>query len=201
MMRTVTRVLSGVCVTLVLMAGPARAATEPQPGRGAAMGAGTIRVDEPLHAATRYSLGVVRVWNPARLTSRYHMSLEVISGRTAPPAAWVRFEPEQFTLATGESRTVRITMQVPAGARAGNYEALLSATAGDPDAPDSGARVGVAAAARLLFTVTAASAASSPTGPGSDLILPVLAGVLSLSVLLALGRVAAGRYRISIEHR
>ena len=70
----------------------------------------------------------------------------------APSSGWFRFSPKKATLAPGRERAVRITLVVPKRARRGKYMAIVKAAI----APSgTGAGVGAAAGARVLFTVRA----------------------------------------------
>jgi hypothetical protein len=143
----------GLCllaaVVAVVIAAPDRSV---QADRGVALDIGRIDVDEKLSRGGSYNLPSIGVRNPGTETTRYQMGVTYIDdqdGRRAPEG-WFAFEPAEVTLAPGESAPVSVKLDIPAGARPDDYEALIQAAI----APEGeGTTVGAAAAARLRFTV------------------------------------------------
>lgn len=119
---------------------------------GVAIDIGRVDVSEKLSRGGEYHLPSIGVRNPGTQVTTYRMGVTYIqdqAGRKAP-ASWFSFDPEEFTLAPGEARPVSVTLDIPAGARPDDYEALLKAEI----APEGeGTTIGAAAAARLKFTV------------------------------------------------
>jgi hypothetical protein len=187
-----------VTMTLALIAGllvPSTAAQAQQ--QGVAIDLGRIDVDEDLVPGTGYQLPTVRVRNPGTITSGYRMAIQPIADTLAPDEGWFVFSPASFELDPEERQPVEVTLQLPADAETGTYEALVSAQvapAGD------GARVGAAAATRLTFQVAATPPADdpppAPLGSGSGWLLGLVL-LLGLWLLVRLAR----RYNVRIERR
>jgi hypothetical protein len=120
--------------------------------RGVAVDIGRIDVEERLSRGGTYQLPSIGVRNPGTETTDYRMGVSYVQdqdGRRAPEA-WFSFDPQEVTLAPGETTPVSVTLDIPAGARPDDYEALLQAEI----VPEGeGTTVGAAAAATLKFTV------------------------------------------------
>lgn len=143
------RLGSGVCIGLAVAVLCLSSAAADQ---GVAIDLGKVDVSQKLSRGGDYRLPDLGVRNPGTETTTYRMGVSHIDnqpGRKAP-AAWFSFDPPQLTLDPGEARPVSVTLDIPAGARPDDYEALLKAEI----APQSeGTTVGAAAAARLKFTI------------------------------------------------
>ena len=124
--------------------------------RGVAIDLGRIEIQQRLTPGGAYRLPVMGVRNPGTERTRYelHASALKLEGRDAPPEEWFHFSPARLTLRPGETRRVRIRIELPTGASPGDYAALVGPqilTKGP------GAQVGAAAASRVTFTVEPAT--------------------------------------------
>jgi hypothetical protein len=141
-----------VCIAVLVCAWTATLVSPTRAQQGVAVDIGRIDVDEKLSRGGSYNLPSIGVRNPGTETTRYQMGVTYIDdqdGRRAPEG-WFAFEPAEVTLAPGESAPVSVKLDIPAGARPDDYEALIQAAI----APEGeGTTVGAAAAARLRFTV------------------------------------------------
>jgi hypothetical protein len=143
------------------------------------------------------------VRNPGTEQTRYelHASGLELDGRDAPPEEWFHFSPARLTLKPGETRRVRIRIELPTRADPGDYAALVGpqiVTTG------AGAHVGAAAASRVTFTVEPATWLQArwlklktffdDNSPWSWL-------VPTLALVAILGRQLRSRFALRIERR
>jgi hypothetical protein len=164
--------------------------------RGVAVDVGIIRVDAPLDAGGKYELPPVRVRNPGAVSASYSLDIEPMpSDRIPAPADWFTVVPTTIHLVPGARQTTTTELTVPAGAEAGEYEALLVARlAGER----GNARVGAAAGTRLIFTVAAPSSQEPEPTAGTVSVLWLIA--VMVAVVVVLGRTLP-RYRLRVERR
>jgi len=126
---------------------------------GVGVGTGKIELDEPLKPGLSYTLPPLTVINKGDEASDYSVSVEY---RTAAPELkpakeWFDFNPTQFFLEPGKSQIVEINLNLPVrGVEPGDYFAFLQAQPIRKDEPGM-ATIGVAAAAKLYFTVEPAN--------------------------------------------
>lgn len=135
---------------LVLSAGVAAA------DRGVALDLGRLDIAQTLTAGGGYRLPPIGVRNPGDEMTSYRLVVSHVQGQKGKPIPpeWLRFEPRELTLPSGRTEKVRARLSLPTGADPGDYEGLLAAqivTKG------KGAQVGAAAAAKLTFSVEAAT--------------------------------------------
>lgn len=124
---------------------------------GVGMGAGEIRLDEPVKLGGIYELPSVRIFNTGDETTTYAMNVAYHQDRHEfrPAKDWFSFSPYTFTLAPNESQEVKITMLVPLKGEPGDYFAFVESGPVASNAP--GTSVGVAVATKLFFTVVPAN--------------------------------------------
>jgi len=120
--------------------------------RGVAIDLGSISIERNLAKGGSYTLPTIGVRNPGDETTRYRMSVTYFEGQSQsrPGGGWLDFSPAEFELRPGATQPVNVELNIPPGARPGDYAALLQAgivTEGE------GAEVGGAAGTRLSFTV------------------------------------------------
>jgi hypothetical protein len=143
--------------------------------QGVALDTGRITVETPLVGGKSYSLARLGVRNPG--TQRMKYDLVVTPVRTdaqSPQPAWFSFSPKQVTVQPGKQTSVTVSLRVPKGAAAGQYEVLVGARV----AADGGMAIAAAAAARLTFTV-------APSGtPGLSLSIPALWPIPTAALLV-----------------
>jgi len=126
---------------------------------GVGIGTGKITMDQPLKAGQVHTLPVLVVLNTGDEPSEY--GVLVISRESQPELKpskeWFSFEPSEFYLEPGKSQIVQIKLTLPIkGAEPGNYFAFLQAYP-VKKAATGGTSIGVAAAAKLYFTVAPAN--------------------------------------------
>ncbi|MGB9743189.1 MAG: hypothetical protein ACPLW9_00505 [Minisyncoccales bacterium] len=151
-------------VSLILLAGLVLVLPMVVFGRiGVGVGVGKIQVDKPLKAGMIYDLPSLPVLNTGDEPGEYGVSLEYHEGQETnpemglkPAKEWFSFEPTSFHLEPGQVQQVKITLTLPTKTVPGNYFAYLE---GHPvkKAESGQTRVGVAAAAKLYFTVAPAN--------------------------------------------
>lgn len=157
-MKSVKPILPSVFFTLVLSAtlffGPSLIASAKI---GVGMGAGEVRLTEPVKPGGFYTLPSLRIFNTGDEITTYGMRVTYHqeNPQLRPRKSWFIFKPETFTLEAGKSHEVSITMVVPVKAEPGDYFAFLES--GPVASNQPGTSVGVAVATKLFFTVVPAN--------------------------------------------
>lgn len=125
---------------------------------GVGVGTGKIQIDEPFKAGGIYDLPVLPVLNTGDEPGEYGVSVEYHEGvpEIRPAREWFNFEPQLFHLEPGKVQIVKITLTLPAKTQPGNYFCYLE---GHPvkKSVSGQTSIGVAAAAKLYFTVSPAN--------------------------------------------
>ena len=125
---------------------------------GVGVGAGKIQMDKPLKAGGIYDLPALPVLNTGDEPGEYGVSVEYHEGvpQIRPFRDWFHFEPQSFSLKPGEVQLVKVTLTLPTKTQPGDYFAYLE---GHPvkKSVSGQTSIGVAAAAKLYFTVTPAN--------------------------------------------
>jgi len=131
---------------------------------GVGVGAGKITIDQPLKPGLIYTLPSLSVVNTGDEPGEYGVSIEYHEGQEQradmglrPNKEWFKFEPESFYLEPGQSQPVQIKLSLPIkGVKPGKYFAYLE---GHPVMKSEAGvtSIGVAAAAKLYFTVAPAN--------------------------------------------
>jgi len=124
---------------------------------GVGMGAGEIRVDEPVKLGGIYELPSVRIFNTGDEITTYGMGVAFHQDyhQLRPAKEWFSFSPSTFTINPGESQEVKITMIVPLKADPGDYFSFIESGPVASNAP--GTSVGVAVGTKLFFTLVPAN--------------------------------------------
>ena len=126
---------------------------------GVGVGTGKIQVDKPLKPGSIYIVPPLTVINTGSEPSEYTVSIDYSGNQTQlkPNKEWFSFEPLQFHLEPNQSQVVQIKMTLPIKTAPGDYFAYLQAQPTKKTATAGSATVGVAAAAKLYFTVVPAN--------------------------------------------
>lgn len=124
---------------------------------GVGMGAGEIRLTEPVKLGGIYQLPALRIFNTGDETTTYGMGVAYHQDRPElrPAKEWFSFSPATFTLGATESQEVQVTMTVPLRAEPGDYFAFVES--GPVASNKPGTSVGVAVASKLFFTAAPAN--------------------------------------------
>lgn len=124
---------------------------------GVGMGAGEIRLTEPVKLGGIYQLPDLRIFNTGDETTTYGMGVAYHQDRPErrPAKEWFSFSPEKFTLEAGKSQEIKVTMTIPLKAEPGDYFAFVES--GPVASNKPGTSVGVAVASKLFFTVVPAN--------------------------------------------
>jgi hypothetical protein len=121
---------------------------------GVGIGTGKIQVDDKLKPGMIYKLPSLSILNTGDESSQYRVNVAYHEKQPElqPPQEWFIFTPETFQLEPGEGKTVDVKLNLPVKAKPGDYFAYLE---GRPikTAQVGVTTVGVAAAAKLYFTV------------------------------------------------
>jgi len=123
---------------------------------GVGINMGKISVDEPMMPGGSYKLPAVSIINTGQVASDYAMGVSYHQDQKElqPPAGWFEFDPKTVTLEPGRSQPVNITLHISVKAKPGDYFAYLEA---HPVAKEGNVAIGIAAAAKLYFTVKPAN--------------------------------------------
>jgi hypothetical protein len=123
---------------------------------GVGINMGKISVDEPMMPGGSYKLPAVSIINTGQVASDYAMGVSYHQDQKElqPPAGWFEFDPKTVTLEPGKSQSVNITLHISVKAKPGDYFAYLEA---HPVAKEGNVAIGIAAAAKLYFTVKPAN--------------------------------------------
>ncbi len=124
---------------------------------GVGMGAGEIRLTDPIKPGGIYALPPLRIFNTGDEVTTYGMDVAYHQDHLElrPKQEWLSFSPEKFTLEAGASQEVQVTMTVPVKALPGDYFAFVESGPVASDKP--GTSVGIAVAAKLFFTIVPAN--------------------------------------------
>lgn len=122
------------------------------------VGTGKIQVDEKLKPGIIYELPFVTVINTGDEPSDYEVDISYHEKQKEllPSKDWFMFSPKEFHLDPGETQPVKITINLPIRTEPGNYFAYIE---GHPlkKTGMGNTTIGVAAAAKLYFTVEPAN--------------------------------------------
>lgn len=125
---------------------------------GVGVNTGKIQVDEKLKPGMIYKLPPITVINTGDEPSDYETSVGYHQDQPElrPEQGWFIFSPQKFHLEPGKGQLVEIKINLPLKIEPGDYFAYLE---GHPLATveKGGANIGVAAAAKLYFTVEPAN--------------------------------------------
>lgn len=125
---------------------------------GVGVGTGKIHVQDKLKPGTIYELPPLTVINTGDQPSEYEVSITYHEKQPQlpPPQDWFIFSPQKFHLKPGQVQTVNIKLNLPVRGEPGEYFAYLEA---HPLKKSQSGKtsIGVAAAAKLYFTVIPAN--------------------------------------------
>jgi hypothetical protein len=127
---------------------------EEQSRVGVGVGTGKIIIEDKLKSGARYELTPLSVINTGNVEAVYEVSLSYHEQQPEkrPLNNWFSFKPNNFTLKPGAIENVSVELQLPLQSEPGDYFAYLEAHPIQTVA-DGNTSVGVAAAAKLYFTV------------------------------------------------
>ncbi len=125
---------------------------------GVGVGVGKIQVDEKLKPGVIYQLPSFTVLNTGDEPSDYEVSIEYHEKQPElrPLQAWFIFSPQRFYLEPSETQQVDVKLNLPLKMEPGDYFAYLEAHP-TKKAEQGQTKIGVAAAAKLYFTVEPAN--------------------------------------------
>jgi len=126
---------------------------------GVGVGAGEVRLTEPVHPGGIYTMPALRIFNTGDERTTYKMNVAFHQDHLElrPKLDWFIFDPMVFTLNGGESQEIGISMTVPVTAEPGDYFAFIESGPTTATASSSGTSVGVAVATKLFFYVEPAN--------------------------------------------
>lgn len=125
---------------------------------GVGIGTGKITVQDKLKPGIIYKLPSLTVFNTGDVPSDYEVNVSYHEKQPElkPQKEWLDFSPRTFSLQPGKSQEVTIKLNLPVRTEPGNYFAYLE---GHPITKSKAGNtsVGIAAAAKLYFTVVPGS--------------------------------------------
>lgn len=171
---------------------------------GVGMGAGEIKVTEPIKPGGIYTLPSLRIFNTGDETTTYGMNIAYHQDHPElrPGKNWFTFNPPTFTLEPGASQEVAVTMLVPVKTDPGEYFAFMESGPVAENGP--GTSVGVAVATKLYFTVVYANMWQAITYRIADMFstyAPWSWVSLALFLILAVGVIFAKFFSFNVSLR
>jgi hypothetical protein len=166
---------------------------------GVGVQVGPVRLGTVAHRGESYALPPVYVVNTGTQAEAISVRVERLShgpGLVVPPS-WIRVTGPAVQLAPSSSARIPLELVVPGPAQPGGYLSDIVVT-GSPVAAARSAHIGVAAATKLVFTVS-----SAPAPGHSPLISPWMWWVLT-GLLVAAAMILGARQfglRISVERK
>jgi len=125
---------------------------------GVGVGTGKIVVENELKAGMIYQLPPLTIINTGDVPSDYVVSTSYFDTQPElrPPLEWFTFSPEDFRLDPGQVQVVQIKVNLPLKTVPGKYFTYLE---GRPikKSEDGKTSIGIAAAAKLYFTIAPAN--------------------------------------------
>lgn len=124
---------------------------------GVGMGAGEVRLTDPVKPGGIYTLPTLRIFNTGDEITTYdmHVTFHQDHKELRPQKEWFNFDPEVFTIEPGGSQDVQVSMVVPVKTVQGDYFSFIESGPVVTNSP--GTSVGVAVATKLFFTVKPAN--------------------------------------------
>ncbi|MBU1129811.1 hypothetical protein KKE45_00630 [Patescibacteria group bacterium] len=125
---------------------------------GVGVGVGKIQVDDDLKPGMIYKLPHLTVLNTGDENSDYEVVIAYHQDQPelAPPQEWFSFSPQAFSLEPGQVQIVEIKLNLPLKTVPGDYFAYLEGHPTKKAGPGI-TTIGIAAAAKLYFTVVPAN--------------------------------------------
>ena len=125
---------------------------------GVGVGTGKIQVTDKLKAGMIYKLPSLTVVNTGDEPSDYEVAVTYHEQQheLRPLTKWFIFTPQRFHLNAGEVKEVTIKLNLPLRTTPGDYFAYLEASPAKRS-ETGGTSIGVAAAAKLYFTISPAN--------------------------------------------
>jgi hypothetical protein len=126
---------------------------------GVGIGTGKIQVDEKLYPGTIYTLPSLTVINTGDEPSDYEVTIGYHEKQPElkPLIEWFDFSPKKFHLEPGKAQVVSIKLNLPIKTEPGNYFVYLEGQPVVKSQSGGGTIIGIAAAAKLYFTVNPAN--------------------------------------------
>lgn len=126
---------------------------------GVGVGIGKIQIEKKLKAGMVFNLTSLPILNTGDEPSEYEATVEYQERvpELWPPREWISFNPQKFYLEPGKVQQVEVTLSIPINAQPGDYFSYLEGHPVKKKLGQGGASIGVAAAAKLYFTVVPAN--------------------------------------------
>lgn len=126
--------------------------------QGVGVGTGKIQVEEELKPGILYDLPDLVVLNTGDEASFYKVGLTYKTDQEEMqiPHNWIKFSESEFTLDSGQTKSVKMQVGVPLRAKPGKYFSYVSATV-KAQTNEGETGVGIAAASKLYLTVAPAN--------------------------------------------
>lgn len=158
---------------------------------GVGIGTGKIVYPDPMKPGAIYTLPSIAVLNNGDETAIYGMSVSQLKDQPqiVPNYEWFAFGEDKFVLQPNEAKNISVKLSLPLKVKPGDYFCYLVAQPVQASTPGS-ATIGVAAAAKLYFTVMPSNVFQAVYYRVSTLIYRgapwtyIVFGVIALAVLI-----------------
>ncbi len=126
---------------------------------GVGVGVGKIVADTSFKAGGVYQVASLPVINTGDEAADYSTSIEFQEyvPQLRPERGWFEFSPETFHLEPGQVQNVKVILTLPVKTKPGDYFCYLEGHPVNKRVTNGNATIGVAAAAKLYFTITPAN--------------------------------------------
>jgi len=125
---------------------------------GVGIGTGRITLDEPLKSGGIYNLPSLTILNTGDEPCQYEAGIAYHKDQPQlkPAEEWFQFDPPSFHLEPGGAQVVAVQLILPLETKPGDYFAYLEGRSAKETKPGV-VSIGVAAAAKLYFTIAPAN--------------------------------------------
>lgn len=162
---------------------------------GVGIQASPVSLPTAAHPGGSYSLPTLHVANTGTQDESITVKIERLSASSqrAVPPSWIQISDTPAQVSAHQQALIPLELIVPDNARSGRYLTDVVAT-GSAVGSSGGTHFGAGAATKLEFRI-----APGTSGGFWSLLHPWAWWVLASILVLALGRVAAGRYRLQVR--
>jgi len=126
---------------------------------GVGVGIGKMEVEKKLKPGMVLQLPSLPILNTGDELAEYETTVEYHEGvpELRPPREWLSFNPQKFYLEPGKVQQVEVILSIPLKAQPGDYFCYLEGHPLIKKSGQGGAAIGIAAAAKLYFTIVPAN--------------------------------------------
>jgi hypothetical protein len=125
---------------------------------GVSNNTGKIVLDKPVVPGAVYDIPNIQIKNTGTEASGFGVSVEYnqVQDELKPDSKWLVFSPSTFNLEPGESKIVKVHLELPASAKPGNYFAYIEGHSLKKDGT-TGTSIAGAASTKFYFSIAKSS--------------------------------------------